>query len=212
LLSRGYRGSKVITVVNGADGSPREALEAEEPIGPLARPCVMTLSGLHPRKAVGDVVTAFAAVLAEFPDWHLNIVGWGPDRERIEEQVAKLGIGRSVHLLGSTLNPRPLLEQADVFATASLADPCPLAVMEARAAGCAIVATAVGGVPETLEHGRAGQLVPPSHPQAMATAFRTLMADDEALATWRARAKDGAAYFTVRRMAEDYDRVYKALL
>lgn len=212
LLSRGYRAAKVVTVVNGANGSPREQLAAEESIGLLARPCVMTLSGLHPRKAVGDIVTAFAAVLPEFPDWHLNIVGWGPDQERLEEQVARLGIERSVHLLGATLNPRPLLVQADVFATASLADPCPLAVMEARAAGCAIVASAVGGVPEVLEQGRAGQLTPPSNPAAMAAAFRSVMSDQAALSMWQARAKDGAEHFTVARMAEDYARVYKSLL
>lgn len=212
LISRGYPEKRVVTVVNGANRSPRETLQAEERIGPLARPCVVTLCGLHPRKAVGDVVAAFAEVLPEYPDWHLNIIGWGPDRERLEKEVTDLDIGGSVHFLGSTLTPRPLLEEADVFASASLADPCPLAVMEARAAGCAIVATEVGGVPEVLEHGRAGLLIPASDPHAMAEAFRAMMADEGTLAAWRARAEDGAQYFTVARMAEDYERVYKSLL
>jgi glycosyltransferase involved in cell wall biosynthesis len=211
LLSRGYPSRRVVTVLNGADGSPREALHADD-IGPLARPCVVTLSGLHKRKAVGDVITAFAEVQPEFPDWHLNIIGWGPDRERLETMVAELGMNGSVHFLGPTVAPRPLLEDADIFASASLADPCPLAVAEARAAGCAIVATAVGGVPELLEHGRAGQLTPASDPPAMAAAFRGLMADPEALATWRTRAQRGAEYFTVQRMAADYSRVYRSLL
>jgi glycosyltransferase involved in cell wall biosynthesis len=211
LLSRGYRERRVVTVVNGADGSPREAMPTDEQIGPLARPCVTTLCGLHPRKAVHDVITAFSAVLPDHPEWHLNIVGWGADRERLERMVADLDIGDSVHFLGSAHRPRPLLEQADIFASASLADPCPLAVMEARAAGCAVVATAVGGVPEVLEHGRAGQLTPPSDPQAIAAAFRGLMADDEQLADWRRRAANGAEYFTVARMAADYERVYKAV-
>ena len=211
LLSRGYRAKKVVTVVNGADGSPREALDADVGIGPLARPCVMTLCGLHPRKAVHDVVAAFAATRAEFPQWHLNVVGWGAERERLEALADDLGLADSVHFLGSTPRPRPLLAQADVFASASLADPCPLVVSEARGAGCAIVASAVGGVPEVLEHGKAGQLVPPSDPAAMAAAFRRLMADPAELAAWRARAKDGAEYFTVRRMADDYTRVYRSL-
>jgi glycosyltransferase involved in cell wall biosynthesis len=211
LLTRGFRAGKLVTVVNGADGSPREGLTATEELGPLARPCVMTLSGLHPRKAVGDVIAAFAQVTTDYPDWHLNIVGWGPDRERLESQVASLGIGTSVHFLGSTLTPRPLLESADVFASASLADPCPLAVMEARAAGCAIVATSVGGVSEVLEHGRAGQLTPPSDPSAIAAAFRRLMSDGQALTSWQERALDGAEHFTVARMAADYERVYKSV-
>lgn len=211
LLSRGYRRAKVVTVVNGADGSPREALDAEVGIGPLARPCVTTLCGLHPRKAVHDVISAFAQTRSEFPDWHLNIIGWGAERARLEAHAAELGLGESAHFLGSTPKPRPLLEQADVFASASLADPCPLVVTEARGAGCAIVATAIGGVPEVLEHGKAGQLVPASDPDAMAEAFRTLMGDDRALADWRARAKDGAEYFTVARMAQDYLQVYRRL-
>jgi glycosyltransferase involved in cell wall biosynthesis len=207
LLSRGYPDRKVVTVVNGADGSPREAIPADD-IGPLVRPAVMTLCGLHPRKAVGDVILAFAKVQPEFPDWHLNIVGWGPDRDRLEYLVAESGVQSSVHFLGSTTAPRPLLAAADIFASASLADPCPLAVAEARAAGCAVVATAVGGVPEVLDHGRAGHLVPPSNPGALAAAFRTLMSNPEVLAAWRARAKQDSEYFTVARMTEDYGRVY----
>ena len=210
LLSRGYPSRSVVTVLNGADGSPREAIQADD-IGPLARPCVVTLSGLHQRKAVGDVIAAFAEVHPEFGDWHLNIIGWGPDRERLEAIVDDLGLNDSVHFLGSTVAPRPLLQEADIFASASLADPCPLAVAEARAAGCAIVATAVGGVPEILEHGGAGQLTPASDPPAMAAAFRALMADPDALATWRARAQRGAEYFTVQRMTADYTRVYQSL-
>jgi glycosyltransferase involved in cell wall biosynthesis len=210
LLSRGYPSRKVVTVLNGADGSPREALEADD-IEPLARPCVVTLSGLHKRKAVGDVIAAFAEVRQEFPDWHLNIIGWGPDLERLEARVDELGMNDSIHFLGSAVAPRPLLEDADIFASASLADPCPLSVAEARAAGCAIVATAVGGVPEVLEHGRAGQLTPTSNPSAMAAAFRTLMTDPETLASWRIRARRGAEYFTVQRMAAEYTHVYESL-
>lgn len=210
LLSRGYRDKKVVTILNGADGSPREDLPFDD-IGPLALPCVVVLSGLHRRKAVGDVIAAFAEVASDFPQWHLNIVGWGADRERLAAVVADRGLQRSVHFMGSTLTPRPLLEASDIFATATLADPCPLTVTEARAAGCAIVATAVGGIPELLDHGRAGQLTPASDPPAMAAAFRTLMADKEVLAQWRDRARTGADYFTVRRVAQDYMRVYESV-
>ncbi len=211
LLSRGYPSRKVVTVLNGADRSPRESLELDD-IGPVARPCVMTLCGLHPRKAVSDVILAFADVVAEFPQWHLNVVGWGADRERLEGLVAERHLAESVHFMGSTQTPRALLEEADIFALASLADPCPLTVTEARAAGCAIVATAVGGIPELLDHGRAGQLVPPSDPPAIAAAFRNLMTDEDSLASWRARAKHGAEYFTVERVAQDYERVYASVL
>ena len=211
LLSRGYPGRKVVTVLNGADGSPREALPSE-PRGPLQRPCVAVLSGLHPRKAVHDVISAFAQVTGEHPDWHLNIIGWGPDRERLEASVRERGLDASVHFLGSVPAPRPLLEQADIFATATLADPCPLTVGEARAAGRAIVATAVGGIPELLDHGRAGMLSPAGDPSAMAANLRTLMADPDELRAWQHRSREGAEYLTVARMTADYGRVYRGVL
>lgn len=210
LLSRGYPASKVVTIFNGAGDSPREGVKVDN--APLATPCVITLSGLHQRKAVWDVIGAFGQVSADFPNWKLNIVGWGADRPRLEDQVAELGLTEVVHFLGSTPTPRPWLEQADIFATATLADPCPLTVMEARVAGCAIVATAVGGIPETLEDGNAGSLVPTHDPSAMAESFRRLMADPIELKTWQARALEGSEFFMVRRMSDDYLKLYKGLL
>ncbi len=211
LIARGFKPDKTVAVLNGAARSPREELPLDE-VGPLARPCVLSLSGIHARKAVGDIITAFAEVLPEFPHWHLNVVGWGPDREALEERVKVLGLQQSVHFLGTTLTPKPLLEEAEIFASASLADPCPLTTTEARAAGCAIVATTVGGVPEVLEHGRAGLLVRPKDPSAMAAAFRRLMHDPDELAAWQARAKEGSEYLTVGRVATDYERVYRQAL
>lgn len=211
LLSRGYPTGKVVTVLNGADGSPREAVEAE-PMPALARPCVMTLCGLHPRKAVDDVVRAFALVAEEHPEWHLNVVGWGAERENLEQLARDLDVAGAVHFLGSTPTPRTLLEQADVFAIGSLADPCPLTVAEARAAGCAVVGTAVGGIPELVDHGRAGQLVPPRDPAAMAGVFRGLMGDVKVLSEWRARALRGADRFTVARMTADHEDVYASVV
>jgi glycosyltransferase involved in cell wall biosynthesis len=211
LLSRGYPADSLVTVLNGAVGSPREALQTSHAVR-LAQPCVATLSGLHARKAVGDVILAFAEVLPEFPEWHLNIIGDGPDRERLEQMIIERGLEESVHLVGSTLTPRPLLEQSSIFASASLQEPFGLSIAEARASGCAVVATAVGGIPEVLERGRAGQLVPASDPSAMAAALRTLMKDRATLASWRARAVEGADFFTVERMANDYMSVYESVI
>ena len=212
LVDRGFPARKVTHVLNGSVDSPREVLVDEEATATVARPGVMTLSGLHPRKAVGDAVLAFAQALPAAPDWHLNIVGWGPDQEELERLVRDLGVEDSVHFVGSTLTPWLLLQQAEVFVSASLDEPFGLSVAEARAAGCAVVATAVGGVPEVLEHGRAGQLVPARAPERLAEVLRELMTVPEALAHWRARAARGADHFTVGRMAADYEAVYRSVL
>ena len=208
LLSRNFAENKLVTVINGVGGSAREELPVDD-IGELHQPSIMTLSGLHPRKGVNYVISAFALVADEFPDWHLNVVGWGGALADLQQQVHELGLAERVHFLGSTLTPWLLLGSTKVFATGSLADPCPLTVMEARAAGRAIVGTRVGGIPETLEQGEAGFIVPPQDPGAMAEAFRELLADDATLAGWQKRAEDPAGFFTVARMATDYERAYR---
>lgn len=208
LLEEGFSARRTVTVLNGAVGSPREQLPKDD-IGSLDQPSIMTLSGLHGRKAVDDVIRAFSQVLPDFPTWHLNIVGGGPDLEKLQALVNRLELERSVRFLGSTLTPGYLLENASIFASASLAEPFGLTVAEARAAGCAIVATCVGGIPEVLEHGRAGILVEPSSPGQLADAFRTLMGDPAALREWQSRALRGNAAFAVARMARDYDDIYR---
>ncbi len=210
LLARGYPAARLVTVLNGTIGSPRSDW-AQDRIGELPQPSVMTLSGL-PRKGLPDVIDAFARVLPDFPQWHLNIVGNGPDRDHLAELIRVRGLTASVHLQGSTWNPHPLLEQSAIFASGSLAEPFGLVLAEARAAGCAVVATDVGGVPEVLDHGRAGLLCPPSDPAAMSHHFRRLMGDPALLTEWQTRARVGVERFTVARMTADYQRVYEAVL
>ncbi len=210
LLSRGFSARRVKTVLNGSVNSPREVLPFED-IGQLRNPCIMTLSGLHPRKGVDDVISAFALVAEEFPNWSLEIIGNGPAREALTQQVMDLGLDERVRLPGSTITPWPLLKQAAVFATGTSADPFGLAIAEARAAGCAIVATDVGGVPEVVEYGRAGQLVPVHDPEAMAAAFRSLLGDPDLLASWQERARAGSEVFSVTRMQKDYDVAYRTV-
>ncbi|MGY1831680.1 glycosyltransferase family 4 protein [Geodermatophilus sp. SYSU D01180] len=212
LIDRGFPARKVRCVLNGAVASPREALRDDATIGPLARPSVVSLCGLHARKAVGDAITAFSEAQSSAPAWHMHVIGSGPDQGRLEALTRDLGMSDFVHFTGPSLTPWRLLEQADVFVSSSLDEPFGLSIAEARAAGCAVVATAVGGVPEVLDHGRAGQLVPASAPEAMAAALRRLMTDSDELARWRARARDNAGFFSVRRMAEDYDKVYRSVL
>ncbi len=210
LLARGYPAARLVTVLNGTIGSPRSDW-AQDRIGELPQPSVMTLSGLHARKGLPDVIDAFARVLPDFPQWHLNIVGNGPDRDHLAELIRVRGLTASVHLQGSTWNPHPLLEQSAIFASGSLAEPFGLVLAEARAAGCAVVATDVGGVPEVLDHGRAGLLCPPSDPAAMSHHFRRLMGDPALLTEWQTRARVGVERFTVARMTADYQRVYEAV-
>jgi glycosyltransferase involved in cell wall biosynthesis len=178
----------------------------------LEGPCVVAICALHRRKGVFDIIDACAKLFPEFPDWRLYIAGEGPDRQALEQQAERLGLAGRVVFLGFVPAPKTLFKQSDIFVLASYADPGSLSVGEARAAGCAIVATAVGGTSEMLEFGEAGRLVAPGSPMQLAVELRRLMESPTERATLRQAALKGSEIFAVERLIADYGRVYAAAL
>ncbi len=209
LIERGYKAGRIAVVWNAPNHSPREAFMSNSHDIALARPCILCASALHRRKGVFDLIDAFALVLSDFPDWRLYIAGEGPDSDSLTAQAAGLGIADRVTFLGFVPDPRTLYHQSDIFVLASYADPGSLSIGEARAHGCAIVATAVGGTTEMLEHGAAGRLVPPGAPHQLAAELRALMQNPAARAALREAALSGAEIFDVQRLLGDYERVYR---
>jgi glycosyltransferase involved in cell wall biosynthesis len=208
LVRQGYKPGRVDVVINGPNNSPREALLRRAEDVAVRNPCVTTVCGLHQRKGVFDLVNAFEEASRDLPEWRLYIVGEGPDRSVLENLTRASGLEGKVIFLGSVAVPRPILENSDIFVLASYADPCSLAVAEARGAGCAIVATAVGGTPELLEFGRAGKLVQPGNPVQLAAELRALMTSDDERSHFRNASKNGSEFFDVHRMSKDYEPVY----
>ena len=210
LLRKGYKLHKLVAVMNAPDRSPREAFMEDGRTLQIEGPCIVAANALHRRKGVFDLISACVTLFDEQPAWKLYIAGEGPDREALEAQVRTLGLSDRIIFLGFLPSPRPLMEQADIFVLASYADPCSLAIGEARAAGCAIVATGVGGTPEMLDFGRAGRLVEPGNIDQLTAELRTLMTDTASRLALRAAARKGADIFHVGRLLGDYEQGYRA--
>jgi glycosyltransferase involved in cell wall biosynthesis len=104
------------------------------------------------------------------------------------------------------------MRAADVFVLASHSESFPLVLSEAREAGCAIVATAVGGVPEALGYGAAGLIVPAQRPRLLGEALSSLLRDRATLDAWRARAAQDIDWLRVDRVERDYGAIYTELL
>jgi len=101
---------------------------------------------------------------------------------------------------------------SDVFVLASRRDSCPLVLGEARLAGCAIIASDVDGIPEALDGGTAGLLVPPQSPALLAEAILTLLRDDALRLAWKQRASSGLERFLVGQMVSETMDLYNELL
>jgi glycosyltransferase involved in cell wall biosynthesis len=105
----------------------------------------------------------------------------------------------------------PFLRAAELFVLASRRESFPIVIGEARAAGCAIVASAVDGVPESLDGGRAGLLVPAGDAAALAEALRRLLGDDAERARWARAAREGLDRYRVERMVGEVVALYRSV-
>ncbi|MFN8448231.1 MAG: glycosyltransferase [Anaerolineae bacterium] len=110
-------------------------------------------------------------VRAQRPDARFVIVGDGGTRADIEAQVAALGLTDAVTFTGWMQDVAPVYADLDVNVISSLNEGTPVSVIESLAAGCPVVATAVGGLPDLLDHGALGALVASGDAEALAAAL-----------------------------------------
>jgi glycosyltransferase involved in cell wall biosynthesis len=207
MAKRGISRSKLRTVLNGTLGAPRRNFFTSQRYE-LQHPNIATLCGLHERKGVRDLIAAFEIVGANNQNVHLYIGGDGPDRSAYEVLADATKVSNRIHFLGEILDTISFLNSVDIFVLASHADPAPLVLPEAREAGCAIVATAVDGIPELLEGGAAGILTPPKDPAALASALDDLLDDPSKLENMKFRAVESLDYWSTSRVAAQTREVY----
>jgi glycosyltransferase involved in cell wall biosynthesis len=176
--AEGLRADKVRVIPNGVPppflrGSD---VRAELRIGHDA-PVVVTVAVVRPEKALGNLVRAAAILARELHGLRVLVVGTGAKSavEELKKLVRQLGLGEVVTLLGKRADVPDVLAAADVAVICSDREGQPLALMEYMAAGKAIVATRVGGVPEVIEDRAQGLLVPPRDVNALASAIRELL-------------------------------------
>ncbi len=211
LLSQRIPAARIRVVLNGTLGSPRRS-QAQPTSAALLHPAFVTVAGLMHRKGIAELIEAFAKVASSDPAVNLYIVGGGTELELFSRMARESGAGGRIHFEGFHADPRAYLRAADIFVIASRRESFGLAILEAREAGCAIIATQVDGIPELLDGGRCGLLIPPRDPDAMAEAMYRLLRDSALQASLRGKALLGLERFTVERMADEVMAVYRELL
>jgi glycosyltransferase involved in cell wall biosynthesis len=131
---------------------------------------------MRPEKDHRTLLHAWSRLVASGREQaRLVVIGDGPERFALETEAKELGLDDTVIWLGNRDDVDELLGDLDVVALTSVNIEClPYAVLEAMAAGRPVVATAVGGVPELVEHGRTGLLAVPGNPPSVAAALEEL--------------------------------------
>jgi D-inositol-3-phosphate glycosyltransferase len=216
LVRMGLPRSRITVVPCGVD---TDRFTPHGPAQRTARPRVLTVGRLVPRKGFDSVIAAMALV----PDAELVIAGGPPtgelDRDdearRLRGLASRLGNADRVRLVGEVSRERmpALLRSADVVACVPWYEPFGISALEAMACGRPVVAATVGGLVDTVVDGVTGVHVPPRQPEALAAALRTLLSDPVRRQTYGVAGRDRAtSRYSWDRVATDTLRVYQRVV
>ena len=219
-----YRREPAALIPNGIptsrykrDEAARQAWRAQEGIEPDTI-VLVCIAGLRPQKNHIGLLHTYAQLERTAHNAILLLVGPPDSRdseytESLYALVRELGIAQRVRFLGARSDVPAILNASDVFVLASHYEGNPLSVMEAMAAGLPPVCTAVGGVPELIQHGHTGFLVPPNNQAALSQTLQLLI-EDTALRTQigQAAQEHAQTHFDIAVMVRAYEQFYSERL
>lgn len=175
------QGDRVVVIPNGIEGPPATqppTLDLRSHLNLASgTPLVGTAIRLVRQKAPLVFVEAADVVLQHDPQAHAVLMGDGPLRRGVERAAQGIAHRERLHILGHVPHASSLFAQLDVFVLPSRFEGMPYALLEAMAAGCAVVATDVTGSSDAVESGASGLLVPPGDAPALAAAMTDLLRD-----------------------------------
>jgi len=178
-----------------------------------AYPVVVNVGRLVPQKGQRYLIEAMPEVLIRFPQGRVLIAGEGILHDSLAKLCQELGIQDNVEFLGARDDVRELLAISNIFVFPSLFEGLGGALLEAAGMGKPCVASRVGPLPEVIEHGVSGLLVPSRNPQAIAQAIIGLAGDPERARTMGDNARAIVrSRFAISRIATELEQLYVRVL
>jgi glycosyltransferase involved in cell wall biosynthesis len=213
----GYKPAKVLTIRNGVDlaGWPVSKVDRQKRRMELRLNSGEILIGavgrLDKQKGFATLIEAMSRL--KKTDLRCVILGEGPERAHLEALIRKHELEKHVWLYGERADIVTWLSAFDIDCLPSLWEGLPNTLLEAMALGLPVVASAVDGVPEVIDNGKTGVLVPPASPAALAKALKDLADHPERRASLGAAAHAAVMEkFTLRRMMDEYHDAYTAVV
>lgn len=199
----------VPNVVDVGRFAPRQAPGAREPDVPH----LIVTRNLEEIYDIATAIRAFAIVTKTWPKANLTVAGTGPERHRLLELAATLGMASRVSFVGRLDNDHidELYRRADVMLNPSVIDNMPISILEALASGVPVVSTAVGGVPFIVEDGRTALLVPPRDAEAMAHAVLKILGDRAFAARLVSQGRESVQQYSWQNVRAQWLVIYREI-
>lgn len=213
-------GEKIITLYNGIDLSaykfptPEACLEKRKELGLAPNSIIaVTVAVLREPKGIQFMLQAMAQLRETNPNLQYLVVGDGEYGPALKEMARSLGLGNRVVFVGQRKDIPEILAVCDFFILPTLTEALPTVLMEAMAARKAMIASNVGGVPEMIQDGVNGRLLPPGDVPALVTACAQL-ADDSALRNAWGTAGQAICQekFNIERQIVSLENLYASLI
>lgn len=169
-----------------------------------------TIAELHPIKRINRAIDAVAALTKEFPTLRFIIIHDGQERTRLQQQVRDLGLEEHIFFTGAVEDAARLLSAFDLFVLPSKSEAFGYVLLEAGTAHLPVVATNVGGIPDIIEDGVNGLLVPPDNTPALTSALRRLLLDEDLRFKLGNEHYERSKAFSVERMIEQTTDLYSS--
>jgi len=220
LIAAGFPPAKVVTVHNGisrqefASGAFSRAEELRQRLGiGNSQPVVSTIGRLSSQKGQKDFLESAARVLKALPNARFLILGDGPAKEELRDLCRSLNIQDAVSFLGHQRDVAAFMALSNCIVLASVREGLPYVLLEALALARPVVATQVGGVPELVQDGEAGLVVPPRKPDRLAEAILYLLRNPAEAARLGQEGRERVLReFTAEVMGYKTAEVYRAVL
>ena len=218
LLNEGFPDSRVRLIRNGVDLERYHvngnAQSARRTLGwNRNSQLIGVIANLRPEKGHKILLQAAAAILQRYPNAHFILAGPGELEGELRAYVAANNLNSNVSFLGDYAAIPELLAALDIVVLPSISESLPNVVLEAMSAGRPVVASAVGGCTELIEHNRTGVLVPPGDPAALAEQILVLLDRPELrMQLGNAARKHAEREFNFTEAVKQLERVYDELL
>ena len=178
------RPAKIRVIPNGLPASfapePGEGARVREDVGiPPDALVVGSVAVLRREKALDVLIRSFARLASSRDDAWLLIVGDGERRASLETEARGAGVDDRVVFAGRRSDVARFYDALDIMVLSSLREGTPLSALEAMACGCPLIATEVGGLPDLIDDGTSGLLIPPADEDALSEMLAALAADPE---------------------------------